>query len=141
MKFFHVIFLSAVFLWGGAGNAPLVRAADEEEQYLSGFEDLPLMAGLEELSEGGVMFDAPQGRIVHAYARGDAVEPAAVFDFYTQTLTQMGWRPGAAEEEDASRKQFRREGEILEVRIINRKTPLVVLFTLYPQAEKAKGKE
>jgi hypothetical protein len=54
-----------------------------------------------------VVFDAPGGRVVEAWAEG-AVSPAAVLAFYGSTLPQLGWTASAPD-------LFRREGETLRV--------------------------
>ena len=46
------------------------------EQFLAGFEDLPLMPGIKPVANAGVAFDSPGGRIVESYATG-AVTPKA----------------------------------------------------------------
>ena len=85
-----VLVLLALLLpvWDGAGPA---AGAEIPPSFLSGVDDLPLMAGLVEDVDSGVVFDTPTGRIVEAYARG-RVEPARVLAFYTETLPQLGWR-------------------------------------------------
>lgn len=84
--------------------APMARAAD---RYVTGMEDVPLMAGLAPVEVDGVAFDSAGGRIVIAYARG-AVEKASVLEFYRRSLSQLGWRArGPA--------SFAREGETLTI--------------------------
>src|SRR5919106_2367086 len=67
------------------------HSAAEDTGYVAGIADLPLMPGLEELPDAGVVFDKPAGRIVDAYAQG-RVTPASVLDFYGKALPQLGWR-------------------------------------------------
>ena len=103
-------------------------AAGEPVAFVSGIEDLPLMPGLVEVAEAGLVFDAPGGRIVEAYASG-AVDRDAVLRFYAETLPQLGWqRLGAA--------RFRREGETLDVEFSGAAgaAPLTVRFALSPTA-------
>ena len=86
--------------WSGSA-----RAGDDAVAFVNGIEDLPLMPGLEEAEDRGVVFDTPEGRIVRATATGP-VTRAQVVDFYAATLPQLGWsRAGAT--------VFRREGETL----------------------------
>ncbi len=101
---------------------PMVRA--ESDAFVAGVEDLPLMPGLAEVSEAGVVFDKPGGRIVEAYAEG-AVGQAEVIGFYRQTLPQLGWYA-------VGDTAFRREGERLEIVILGGDGDLVVRFTLQP---------
>ena len=110
-------FALAVFLAG--------QVLAETAGFVSQVEDLPLMPGLTEVSEAGVVFDSPSGRIVEAYAEG-TVSRAAVLNFYKETLPQLGWnRRGEA--------AFDREGEVLTLDFTGRQSALVVRFTLKPQ--------
>src|SRR4051812_46945861 len=75
--------------------------------YVSGLEDVPLMAGLAPTRTSDVNFDSPQGRIVIVNTQGTVDRPA-VQDFYAQSLGQLGWdRIGDA--------AFRRQGEMLRL--------------------------
>ncbi len=77
--------------------------------FLSVLEDLPLMPGLVEVADAGMVFDGPTGRIVEAFAAGN-VPPAAVSAFYAETLPQLGWRATAP-------GQYRRDEEILKLAV------------------------
>ena len=79
------------------------RAADG---FVDGIDDLPLMAGLAVAGEPTI-FDAAQGRVVETLAAG-APSRAAVLDFYTGTLPQLGWRLDGV-------GRFVREGERLVI--------------------------
>lgn len=105
--------------------------------FVSGIEDLPLMAGLVEAPDDALVFDSPVGRIVEAYASGD-VTVGAVLDFYGAALPQLGWR-------SLERGRFRREDEILRLEFPQadsgeRKTDLVVRFALRPAGPGTQGK-
>ncbi len=125
------ILAAAVFAAGLAWAE--VHAADRTAgqggvAFVSGIEDLPLMPGLEEDSEGRMVFDTAAGRIVEAYASGP-VSRAEVLDFYAATLPQLGWkREGEA--------AFRRENEILVLEFSGNKAApapaLTVRFALSP---------
>lgn len=80
------------------------------EGFFTVIQDLPLMPGLTELSDQGVVFDNPGGRIVEAYAQG-WVAGSAVEQFYGQTLPQLGWTAAAP-------GSFLREGEQLELAVL-----------------------
>ena len=86
--------------------------------YLDKVEDMPLMDGLSETGDGGIVFDKPTGRIVRAVARGD-VAPANVRAFYVETLPQ------------------RREGEKLEIQIVSLSSGAIarteVRFSITPE--------
>lgn len=118
--------LSALGAQGPAPSALAQVAADEAAAaFMAGVADLPLMPGLAEVPDAGVVFDKPAGRIVEAYAEG-AVSRAAVIAFYLGTLPNLGWRAKA----DAL---FQREGEVLRLGFMGDDGALVVRFTLQPE--------
>lgn len=97
-----------VFLSVAATASPVVGpAAWAEDRFVTGIDDLPLMTGLSPLAGQGVVFDAPGGRIVEAWAEG-AVSRAAVLSFYGSTLPQLGWTAARPD-------LFRRNGETLRL--------------------------
>lgn len=126
-----VLVLLALLLpaWDAAGPA---AGAEAPPAFLSGVDDLPLMAGLVEDMDSGVVFDTPAGRIVEAYARG-RVEPARVLAFYAETLPQLGWRRQPA-------GGFRRDSEDLRIEVVAPgaapapRGEIVVRFALSPAA-------
>ena len=100
--------------------------AQETEAYFTGIEDLPVMPGLAEIPDAGLIFDKPSGRIVEAYAQGEVSE-GAVLDFYQETLPQLGWLSQAD-------NRFAREGEELTLQIReNEVGGIVVMFRLAPK--------
>jgi hypothetical protein len=76
-------------------------------EYLKAVSDLPLADGLKEQAEKATVFDTPLGRIVNAYATGN-VKPAAVLDFYDDTLPALGWDRQKA-------GTYQRKNEILKI--------------------------
>lgn len=94
------------------------------QSFLSGFEDVPLMEGLNADEDAGLVFDSPAGRIVEAYAVGEVAWPD-VITFYTATLKSLGWR-------DLGQARFAREGEELHIDRFGRDGDLTVRFTLAP---------
>jgi len=118
-RFARAAFALAVLLLGLAAAAPA-----SAQTFLSGFEDVPLMDGLNADEDAGLVFDSPAGRIVEAYAVGEVAWPD-VITFYTATLKSLGWRtlgPG----------RFAREGEELHIDRFGRDGDLTVRFTLAP---------
>lgn len=96
---------SAVLATLAAALPALSVSARADDQFVDGFEDLPLMPGLSQEPGRVVQFDSPYGRIVESWAMGD-LKRDAVAKFYDATLPQLGWvadGPG----------RFRRQGEIL----------------------------
>ncbi len=109
---------------GAQGPAP-AALAEEAAAFMTGVADLPLMPGLAEVPDAGVVFDKPAGRIVEAYAEG-AVSRAAVTAFYISTLPNLGWHAKAE-------ALFQREGELLRLSFMGDDGALVVRFTLQPE--------
>ncbi len=98
----------------------IVRADD----FLAGFEDVPVMPGIEVIGDAGVAFDTPAGRIVEAYASGN-VTREAVRKFYQTALPQLGWtRTGAL--------IFSRDGEKLTLELLGTGDAVTVRFELGP---------
>jgi len=84
-----------------------ISPAAAEDRFVAGIDDLPLMAGLAPVAGQNVVFDAPGGRVVEAWAEG-SVTREAVLSFYGSTLPQLGWTASAPD-------LFRREGETLRL--------------------------
>ncbi|MBB4265589.1 hypothetical protein [Roseospira visakhapatnamensis] len=104
-----------------SGPAP----AAEPAAFVAGTEDLPLMPGLRQLSDTGVVFETGRGRLIEAYAVGP-VTPDQVRAFYTATLPQLGWRP------EGAGLGFRREGETLQIEVLAGGPPRTVRFRIAP---------
>ena len=119
-----ILTILLALLAGSAGVDAVARAAEGQAPFVAGLEDVPLMSGLTVAPQGGVTFDTPQGRIVEAVAHG-TVSGAAVMNFYTKTLPQLGWdgAPGGV---------WRREGETLKIEIGRQGGRLEVRFLLTP---------
>ena len=120
---------AAVLLQAPLGAAPTpaaeaTTATTAATAYVAGIDDLPLMPGLAQVPEAGVVFDKPSGRIVEAYAEG-AVARAEVAAFYAATLPQLGWRARQS-------NVFLREGERLSLIFLGGDGDLIVRFTLEP---------
>ena len=108
-----------------ASMVVLLTAPARADGFISGAEDLPLMAGLTEDAGANLVFDKPDGRIVEAWATG-AVSRASVAAFYTETLPQLGWQKrGAAD--------WTREGERLRIDIAGDDDALTVHFSISPE--------
>lgn len=99
-------------------------SAGAAESFLAEYEDLPLAPGLTE-TPGGMLFDAPNGRIVEAQASGD-VPAQQVEHFYAQTLPQLGWTA-------AGGPIFRRDNEVLRIDVDSHSKPTQVHFSVVPQ--------
>lgn len=117
--------LFAVVLTLGWLGQALPLAAQETARYIAGVADLPLMPGLEEMKESGLIFDKPGGRIVEAYAAG-RVTPGEIMAFYEQTLPELGWRSDR-------RGGYLREGERLQLTFTEAIDKVTVQFRLHPE--------
>lgn len=115
------LLMGAPILLAGTLLADLAHAGD----FLGGYEDLPLAPGLSEIADSGLSFDSAGGRIVEAYAQGDA-ESAEVLRFYAATLPQLGWVR-------LSDTEYRREAEMLTLSPRTDGQALVIQFKISPE--------
>ena len=105
--------------------AMLLTAPARADGFVSGAEDLPLMAGLTEDEGANLIFDKPDGRIVEAWATG-ALRRAAVAAFYAETLPELGWQ-------QLDSASWAREGERLRIDITGGDDALTVHFSISPE--------
>lgn len=108
--FFATLFLAIAL---ATGFSPIGADAGSDEPgtgFFRGIEDFPLMPGLTEIPDATLIFDSPSGRFVEAYATG-RVAPAAMEQFYSTSLPQLGWSAATA-------SSYEREGEALEIEIV-----------------------
>lgn len=82
-------------------------------EFVTGADEVPLMAGLDEIPGGTMVFDNPGGRIVEVQAAGP-VSPAQVKEFYTAALPQLGW---LAVSVGGDSLRFTRESEVLTIEV------------------------
>ncbi|MEX2616151.1 MAG: hypothetical protein WD767_08655 [Alphaproteobacteria bacterium] len=112
--------ITILVLLGMLAASPTGRAED----FIEGFEDVPVMPGMAVDADTAIAFDTPAGRIVEAYAAGN-VSAAAIRKFYDDTLPQLGWvRVGVL--------AFQREGEALALELIKKDETITVRFRLAP---------
>ena len=102
-----------------------VVARAGEEDFVAGFDDLPLMPGFAEDPGLGVVFDKPEGRIVEAFARGRRSEAEAAA-FYRETLPQLGWSAGEGH-------SYTREDEVLTLEFETTGGWLTIHFSISPR--------
>ncbi|WP_156176763.1 hypothetical protein [Kiloniella spongiae] len=81
-----------------------------EGGFFTGSGGVPIVPGMEEMKELGVVFDKPEGRIVEAFASGH-LSQVDVREFYGRTLPQLGW-------DVVGEGLFIREGEVLKIEIL-----------------------
>ena len=117
----QIIFL-LVFLLINVFNAGFVWST---EKFLTGFSDLPIMPGMQELPDANISFDTASGRIVEAFAKTEQTVER-ILSFYKDVLPQLGWRV----EKDT---MFVRDTEILIIDLRKDGDSIIVQFSLEPQ--------
>lgn len=121
---FAVLFAALLWIGSGLPAGAQDSGAQNSDGFVAGVADLPLMPGLAEMPDRGLIFDKPGGRIVEAYAAG-TVTRDAVASFYDTTLPQLGWqRDGGG---------YLREGERLELTLTEASGLVTVQFRVFPQ--------
>ena len=111
-----------VFLLINVFNAGFVWST---EKFLTGFSDLPIMPGMQELPDANISFDTASGRIVEAFAKTEQTVER-ILSFYKDVLPQLGWRA----EKDT---MFVRDTEILIIDLRKDGDSVIVQFSLEPQ--------
>ena len=111
-----------VFVLTNVSSAGLVWST---EKFVTGFSDLPLMPGMQELPDANISFDTASGRIVEAFAKTEENIKKILF-FYNNVLPQFGWRV----ENDTT---FVRDSEKLTLDFRKDKVSVIVQFSLEPQ--------
>jgi hypothetical protein len=107
MRRLHILGPCLALLLAAALSSAWVSPARSADRFVAGIDDLPLMTGLAPVAGQNVVFDAPGGRVVEAWAEG-SVTREAVLSFYGSTLPQLGWTV-------ATPGLFRRDGETLRL--------------------------
>lgn len=110
--------------------APIAGAKAQSATFVSVIPDLPLMDGLQEELDEGVVFETASGRIAEALAQGRLV-PQDVTNYYANALPQLGWHL-------ISDIKYQREGEVLSIEIHSDDQDsqlLIVQFKLSPVAQ------
>lgn len=105
--------------------AQLNQPPQEEQQFTSVIDDLPLMPGLKTDDDKDVLFIEPHaGRIAETEASGE-VSIDQVYDFYRHSLPHMGWKV-------IDGRTYQREGETLRVDAEMSGKITTVRFTVKP---------
>ena len=95
------------------------------EKFITGFSDLPIMPGMQELPDSNISFDTASGRIVEAFTKTEQ-NVEKILSFYKNVLPQLGWRV----EKDT---MFVRDTEILILDLRKDRDSVIVQFSLKPQ--------
>jgi hypothetical protein len=126
---FRILLLGFALCLGGVSA---VMAEEKASGYLDAIEDMPLMEGLHETGEGGIVFDKPNGRIVRSIAEGK-VPARDVRKFYIDSLPQLGWVRHEKLELIGDLLVFRRETERLEIQTVPKNDGMTeVRFSIEP---------
>ncbi len=128
----RIVVLGAILCLGSATFVASAQAEEKAAGYLDAVEDMPLMEGLHETGEGGIVFDKPNGRIVRSIAEGRVTE-TSVRHFYADTLPQLGWKRLKKLELIDDLLIFNREKERLEIEIVSEQKGITeVRFSIEP---------
>ncbi len=96
------------------------------EEFVQGSEDIPLLIGMEKISEDSLGFDSNSGSIMSS-SYESKIDLGGIEIFYQKTLPQMGWKQMPS---DLAKLKFRREKEKLEIEFVNQNGKDVVRFFL-----------
>ena len=107
MKRFNILVIGLLVCGLFLASLPL-RA--QSPVFLSVIEDLPLMPGFVEDTDGALKFETEAGRIAEITASG-AGTASAVIEFYSHTLPQLGWQLETP-------TRYQREGEVLVLEVL-----------------------
>ena len=108
-----------------APEESVTEPASDVISFVDGFEALPLMPGMHNVTGSSVVFDTPTGRIVESAIAG-ITTAAEVRAFYARSLPQLGW-------ERFVETEYRREDEVLKLEIASDADYVVVHFFLSPK--------
>ena len=97
------------------------------QTFVPGFEDVPLMPGLNVIPVSGHVFETPAGRLIEVRAAG-TVSAAALDTFYRDTMPALGWSRGP----DGS---FVRTNEVLFIEHSGAGGNIAVTFRLSPRTK------
>ncbi len=98
--------LNATTTLGDTGLA--ADLSETQPQFVPSIDDLPLMPGLQPLTDADTLFIVPRsGRIADSTAVG-AVDIDDVYKFYRRSLPQLGWKI-------VDGRSFQRGGEMLRI--------------------------
>ena len=97
------------------------------KNFVSGFEDIPLMEGLKQIESDDIAFGNEETRYLEAQLVAVRNKNFAdIQKFYRETLPQLGWTEQAG---SATFLQFSRENDILEINQVET-TPLKISISL-----------
>ena len=96
------------------------------ERFIEGMEDVPMLEGMNQISQDDISFGNEETRLVEAYFNTSKLKFKNIADFYSESLPQLGWIYQGNRGNDLL---FYREGETLEV-VKESVSPLIVRITV-----------
>ncbi len=102
--------------------------------FVEGSKDIPLAKGLKEYSQDSLGFDSADGSIV-AVAYKNKIEPRKIYDFYYNTLPQLGWEIAKGKKSNYNLLRLKRENEKLEIEFSKRDGVNLVKFYIETVAD------
>jgi hypothetical protein len=124
-----VLLVSSIssILWAAS---PVAQDNLDEGASILVLTDVPLMPGLEELVEEGVLFDKPDGRYVEINLLGRSLTFEAVHDFYGATMANLGWVKVG--ESTLISMHYTKDGEDLTMKLSDSEYGVIVKIRLKP---------
>lgn len=114
---YFILGLLGIFILSGSAQA---------SSFLEGYEDIPIMRGLQQIPHDNISFGNEESRLIEAILTSSKVGFKTVQKFYIETLPQLGWK---FQGKRADTLIFDRDGETLEIAKESAK-PLTVRFTI-----------
>ena len=117
MKYLYLTVLALLLSF-----SPLAYA----EEFVEGMEDVPLLNGMQQISQDDISFGNEETRLIEAYFNTQKLKFKQIADFYSESLPQLGW---IYQGNRGDSLLFYREGETLEV-VKESASPLIVRITV-----------
>ena len=96
------------------------------EKFVEGMDDVPLLEGMNQITQDDVSFGNEETRLLEAYFNASKLKFKQVEEFYSESLPQLGW---IYQGNRGDNLLFYREGETLEV-VKESASPLIVRITV-----------
>jgi len=101
-------------------------APAQSEKFVEGMDDVPLLEGMNQITQDDISFGNEETRLLEAYFNTQKLKFADIAKFYGESLPQLGWIYQGNRGYDLL---FYREGETLEV-VRESVSPLIVRITV-----------
>lgn len=94
--------------------------------FIDGMDDIPLMAGTQQVHSATISFGNDESRFDEAYITSKKVSFSKVVDFYKTTLPQLGWKFVSNKENSL---HFERDMEVLDI-VLEKNKPVLIRMTI-----------